>query len=369
MRTFLSGAEIPPGDVVTSLLYDAEQVGGPVLGILGEAWTLHREALNEHDLRSGRRALVMRLNLEEAQQKATRERLDVLIARGQDSGVPDHVMWTARDLHQRAAARCAELRRRLDGLDSAEVTVEAKTPVTSPGLAPVAGGTAARTARRSRSEMIGGFLGAALAPESQTMSAPSPRTAEEENPSGIPAEDTAAVAASWREAHQIAWQLAKLRAEGSGGAAHVLLSETVAGPPRRLPCLAQALENTGQDADVPILLWETASLPPEQLAVALVAFTEAAREDDIMMLLRHASARPPEDITALLHSLVTVGHVPQARRLLRDIIRTGHQRTVVDLAHADRSVIALLLQAAADVSDGQRAQLDYALRSERLLDT
>ncbi|MFC8097836.1 hypothetical protein [Streptomyces sp. NPDC057363] len=363
MRSFLSGNEIPPGDVITSLLYDAKQVGGPVLDTLAEAWTLHREALIEQDLRSGRPALVQRLKHEEAEEEAMRARLTLLTARGQDGGVSDHMMWTARDLHQRAEARCTELKRRLAGLDSAEIPCGARTPA----AAPASGGTAAPAPRRSRSERIGGFLGAALAPASQTMSVSS--QGGEEEPSGAPAEDTAAVAASWREAQHIAWQLAKLRAESAGGAAHVLLSETVTGPPRRLPRLAQALENTGQDTDVPILLWEIASLPPQPLAAALAAFTEAARENDTVMLLRHASARRPEDITALVRSLVAVEQVPQARLLLQDIIRTSQQKVVIDIARVDPSVVSLLLRSAGDISVAHRMEVEYALRSEGLLDT
>ncbi|WP_030585420.1 hypothetical protein [Streptomyces globisporus] len=122
MRSCLDGVEIPPWDVVESLLADlaalhsarfAEQVSV-------RAAALHSASAAAHDRRpGGRQELVHRLELMVREQHRAAQRL-----RGTGPGGPgpadsDALAW-ARDDHDRATARCAELRKRLAAVAAPE---------------------------------------------------------------------------------------------------------------------------------------------------------------------------------------------------------------------------------------------------------
>ncbi|MGW1230723.1 hypothetical protein ACWD49_35835, partial [Streptomyces sp. NPDC002530] len=115
MRACLDGVEIPPWDVLESLLTDLAALHGAAFAQRASVRTaeLYASAAAAHDRRpGGRRQLVERLEtMLRARTEAARR---VEAARGDPDGA-DALAW-ARDDHHRASARCAELRRRLEAV-------------------------------------------------------------------------------------------------------------------------------------------------------------------------------------------------------------------------------------------------------------
>ncbi|MGI5379263.1 hypothetical protein ACQEV2_34420 [Streptomyces sp. CA-251387] len=126
MQACLDGREVPPWDVVESLLHDlAAQYGPGGVGPETErARALHTAALAAYDARpDGRDALGDRLDVMLREQRYAAERqaeLGRLLASATTQEEADAIRldlaW-ARDDHDRATARCAELRARMTDLD------------------------------------------------------------------------------------------------------------------------------------------------------------------------------------------------------------------------------------------------------------
>ncbi|WP_033309230.1 hypothetical protein RFN58_35950 [Streptomyces iakyrus] len=126
MRACLDGREVPPWDVVEALLRDLAGQYGP--GGAGpetdRARALHAAALAAYDGRpGGRDALGDRLDVMLREQKYAAERQAALArhltsatTREQADALRLDLAW-ARDDHERATARCAELRARMAHLD------------------------------------------------------------------------------------------------------------------------------------------------------------------------------------------------------------------------------------------------------------
>ncbi|MFC8145594.1 hypothetical protein ACFUKV_28195 [Streptomyces paradoxus] len=126
MRACLDGREMPPWDVVEALLQDLAGQYGP--GGAGpetdRARALHAAALAAYDGRpGGRDALGDRLDVMLREQKYAAERQAALArhltsatTREQADALRLDLAW-AQDDHERAAARCAELRARMAHLD------------------------------------------------------------------------------------------------------------------------------------------------------------------------------------------------------------------------------------------------------------
>ncbi|WP_432092872.1 hypothetical protein [Streptomyces sp. bgisy100] len=142
VRACLAGSEVLPWDVVDALLQDLAVRHGEMSAEQQRplAERLHRASVAAHDRREGGRdALLDRLDVmrREQQYAGARERelADELTARGgapsDGDGLATDLAW-ARDDHERAAARCAELRSRLAVLDEA---------VPPPGEGPLGFGT------------------------------------------------------------------------------------------------------------------------------------------------------------------------------------------------------------------------------------
>ncbi|MGW4834880.1 hypothetical protein [Streptomyces globisporus] len=115
MRSCLDGVEIPPWDVVESLLADLAALHGTRFAeqVSVRAAALYSASAAAHDRRpGGRQELVHRLELMVREQHRAAERLRGSGTGGPDSAQPDALAW-ARDDHERASARCAELRKRL----------------------------------------------------------------------------------------------------------------------------------------------------------------------------------------------------------------------------------------------------------------
>ncbi|MEV6293542.1 hypothetical protein AB0M41_24570 [Streptomyces sp. NPDC051896] len=158
-------------------------------------------------------------------------------------------------------------------------------------------------------------------------------------------------------------RLARLRAEGRSGEAHVLLVEVVQWPAERFPALADALQRAGLGADWATLLWEGASLPAERLVAAADALAAAGREADGRELLRQGVARPAEQIGAAVLRLEGEGRRREAEALLDAWVRV---RTAEDAARSvvpdPPRLVPLLLRAARAVSDERHWDLVHALR-------
>ncbi|MEU4010135.1 hypothetical protein AB0H30_16860 [Streptomyces pseudogriseolus] len=128
MRACVEGRELPPWDVVESLLQDLAAVHGPAAAEaeLPRARLLHAEATAAFDARPGaRQALRDRLDVMLREQRyAADRRADLTHRLASAAGQEDadalaaDLAW-AEDDHRRATARCAELTARVTALDAA----------------------------------------------------------------------------------------------------------------------------------------------------------------------------------------------------------------------------------------------------------
>ncbi|CAL9389027.1 hypothetical protein [Streptomyces sp. Tu 3180] len=126
MRACLDGREPPPWDVVESLLQDLAVAHGPPAAEAEarRARVLRAAALAAHDARPGARdAVGARLDVMLREQRHAAQRWTELgralasaATREQADALRADLAW-ARDDHERATARCAELRARLAALD------------------------------------------------------------------------------------------------------------------------------------------------------------------------------------------------------------------------------------------------------------
>ncbi|MCG7202615.1 hypothetical protein [Streptomyces arenae] len=127
MRACLDGHEVPPWDIVAALLQDLATGYGPeaVVPEAERARPLHADALAAYDARPGARDdLSDRLDVMLREQRYAAERLAQLgralgsaRSREEAESLNLDLAW-ARDDHERASARCAELRSRLSRLDA-----------------------------------------------------------------------------------------------------------------------------------------------------------------------------------------------------------------------------------------------------------
>ncbi|MFH9419803.1 hypothetical protein [Streptomyces sp. NPDC017529] len=325
LRACLDGDDVPPWDVVESLLHDlaglrgehAVRTAGP------RARRLHEAAVAAYDARPAAPALLgERLDamLRERQYAALRERelraaLGAPAGDGAAAGGPeaarlaDELAW-ARDDHARSAARARELRDRIDALAGRQVRhrfPEAAGPGVDTAVPENAG--AVRTPERPR-------------------------------------------------------RLARLRAAGRGGEAHALLCAAAHGRPAELPVLIAELEQAGLAAEVPTLLWEVACLPPDRLAAAADALAAAGRAAENVRLLRQGVARPVGEVARTALALLGAGRAGEARELFAALVRarTPEEAAAVTTSAPDE-LAPLLLDAAAGVSPHCHRDITRALRT------
>ncbi|MFI7289450.1 hypothetical protein ACIBRY_22770 [Streptomyces anulatus] len=148
MRSCLDGVEIPPWDVVESLLADLAVLHGARFAeqVSVRAAALYSASAATHDRRpGGRQELVHRLELMVREEHRAAERLRGAGPGGPDRAEPEALAW-ARDDHERATARCAELRGRLAAVAVPEGRPRGEDPYGPPAGTTWADGTA-RTAR------------------------------------------------------------------------------------------------------------------------------------------------------------------------------------------------------------------------------
>ncbi|MFZ4272265.1 hypothetical protein ACOZFM_06090 [Streptomyces arboris] len=409
MRSCLDGVEIPPWDVVESLLADLAEVHGAYFAeqVSVRAAALYSASAAAHDRRpGGRQELVHRLELMIREQGRAAERLRTAGAGGVDPADPDALAW-AHDDHRRASARCAELRKRLAavtvphpraGADPERVPESVAEPVPAPEAPEPLGRPRSRRAAsawaaesaaapapapRRKKPRGARFAGLDVDDEEETAYAPSPvpalpappseggsaprgarfgggaAEAAEEGPAPAALPDAGAgeaVAAA-------VGRLVRLRAEGRSGEAHVVLCEVAAWPAPRLPVLAVALYRAGLAADWTTLLWEASSLPPAGFAAAAGALAAAGRDEDCGLLLRQGVARPAAEVAEAVLALDGAGREGEARALLGAFVRVRTPQEAAELAGGggDR-VLPHLLAAAREVSVEREWDLVHALR-------
>ncbi|WP_371801208.1 hypothetical protein OHA38_33855 [Streptomyces sp. NBC_01732] len=136
MRACLDGVEIPPWDVMESLLGDLAALRGTAFAQRESvrAAGLYSSSVAAHDRRpGGRQVLVERLELMRGEQARAARRFRAAGAGGTTPPDAEAAAW-ARDDHVRATARCSELRERLaaaavpDGWFRTEVPGERVVP-------------------------------------------------------------------------------------------------------------------------------------------------------------------------------------------------------------------------------------------------
>ncbi|MGW1960293.1 hypothetical protein ACWCPD_08485 [Streptomyces sp. NPDC001935] len=148
MRACLEGREVPPWDVVEALLQDVSGQYGERAAAqeTARARALHAASLAAYDVRpGGRDALGDRLDVMLREQRYAAERqvelsgrLPAAASRGEAEAIRLDLAW-AQDDHERATARCAELRHRMDNVDRHALRVRARHMPGYPAPDPRAG--------------------------------------------------------------------------------------------------------------------------------------------------------------------------------------------------------------------------------------
>ncbi|MFJ8449638.1 hypothetical protein [[Kitasatospora] papulosa] len=404
MRACFEGSEVPPWDVVESLLQDLAAVRGA--GCAAEesvrAAALYAASAAAYDGRpGGRQALADRLDVMLREQSDAERRLS------DTDGEPDALAW-ARDDHARATARCVELRARLAAVERTVPVPDTWFRGQEGASAPTAGGAPSvpgpRRPAGSASEAAGSGPDAERVPPASAPRRGKPRGARfagldtedgtEANPvpspgpglpagpaptaaprgarfRGAPAEERAAPVpgapesdpAARRAAEDVVAQLVRLRAEGRSGEAHVVLCEAAAWPAGRLPALAAALRGAGLEADRATLLWELSSRTPAELAAAAGALAAAGHADDCGQLLRQGVARPAAEVADAVFALDRAGLEAEARALLGAFVRARTPQEAARIAEGGpHHLVPRLLAAAREVSAAREWDLVHALR-------
>ena len=325
MRVCLTGAEVPPWDVVEALLQDLGVGGGSyeaeVEAETVRARALHRASLTAFDARPGGRDLLGdRLDVMLREQRYAAERqvelaqlLHTAATREQAEAMRLDLAW-ARDDHERATARCAELHRRIADLDRRPRHRHHPCPYRS----------SARSRRRpnprdapNRPRSASAAPAAApVSPECPTRPRP-PTTRPCPPPSPFRArygtcrepprrpvrrsrrrggDGTARPAAPRQRGARRHRRLrrrtppAARRGPQRGGARRARRGRPLARRP--IPAARRRVNRAGLDADWATLLWETASLPADLLVAAADALAAAGRTADAQQILRQGVGRP-----------------------------------------------------------------------------
>ncbi|MHA6758162.1 hypothetical protein [Streptacidiphilus sp. PAMC 29251] len=463
MRACLEGREVPPWDVIESLLQDFAAVRGRenARHEAARLRPLHRASVRAYDRAEGVKAtLIERLRLLREEERHSSRRLqDLQKISASVTGMEDpqaggsDLAW-ARDYYARICSRIAELRSRVAALEQAEVASghlspwepwpssasPQPRPQPQPGRAapPTAQPTAEPTAqpagppaaaaplaswpsdpepqttpvpkRKRRERGSARFAGAGpevkdkvrdeagsteaaadqvtgtavAAPRGARFSG-APTTVSVANLAapGLPgaggashgarfagAADTPAarVAPAVDDTDRAAVtstveMLRRLRAQGHGGQAHVVLAEAAHQPAARFPLLAAQLERAGMAADWATLLWEAAALPLDLVLAAADALSATGRSADGDQLLRLAMGRSAVDVGAAVADLVAEARHREARAVLDIYLRTRASSECARVALADPvRLVPLLLEVAQGISADLHENLVLSLR-------
>ncbi|MFD0020688.1 hypothetical protein [Streptomyces sp. NPDC058382] len=386
MRACLEGAELPPWDVMESLLADLAATRGAVFAERESvrAAELYVASAVGHDRRpGGRQQLVERLELMLREQAYAAQRLRAA-HEGGEAGAPDSdsVAW-ARDDHERASARCAELRRRLAAVavpagplhtegepepgaepepgHGARDRGSAGAPGPAARAAPEPGGPAAASPAPERTLSSDP---AAPAPERTLSSDPAAPAPERALPSG-PAAPAASVAPVRRRPRGARFAGLDVDDESPGSLAPVLPvpSVTAAVPrgarfggapgPDEPAVRAEAapdpealssardtvavllrLRTEGRSGEAHGVLCEAAGRAADRLPVLAAELQRAGLGADWATLLWEVASQPPQALAAAAAALAEAGRPEDCGRLLRQ----GVARPAAEIADA---VVAL----------------------------
>ncbi|MFE9022639.1 hypothetical protein ACFYNL_29315 [Streptomyces sp. NPDC007808] len=377
MQACLDGREVPPWDVVEALLHDlAAQYGpGGADPETERARALHAAALAAYDARpDARDALGDRLDVMLREQRYAAERhaeLGRLLAsattREQADAIRLDLAW-ARDDHERATARCAELRERMAGLDArpawpdahhrdadmvhprqpADRTAPAGVPAAP--VRPDAHGIGTDTDRPTRPTEPADRATAARAPASPAWADAHPAPAHEPTDTsgpdpkkrkrrrggarfaGIVEEEAAPLVVPPSAAPTLPAQPATPRrtprgARFAGAAAEV----PVVAPQPRVEPMGEAdrkevartvealvgLRAEGRSGEAHALLAEAAYWPSARFPVLAAAMERAGLGADWATLLWEAASLPAERLVAAADALTAAGRTEDGEQILR----------------------------------------------------
>ncbi|MEV0603205.1 hypothetical protein AB0I82_28485 [Streptomyces sp. NPDC050315] len=367
LRACLEGREVPPWDVVESLLQDlsgrygtqvAAEAGACARQLYGAAVAAYDELTGPAELRARLDAALGELRDATRRESDLRADLEGAEPGTEADALGQELAWAADDM-ARAQARVQELRLRIEGSEWTEgpPLVVGHLAPHEPAAGPVAGPVMEEAAAKGAAAAEGdqgrkpAKERAAEAPESGTGTGQVP-------PLPLPPHAQQAVATA-------VTHLAELRAAGRGGEAHAVLCAAARRPAEELPFIAQELERCGLDADVPTLLWEVACLPPVPLAAAAAALAAAGRARDCASLLRQGVARPVGEVASAARALLDDGCRAEARDLLAALVRTRTAQEAAGLADATdvpEVLLPLLLEAAEESVPHRYRDLVHALR-------
>ncbi|MFJ7076918.1 hypothetical protein [Streptomyces sp. NPDC098781] len=384
MRACLDGREVPPWDVVESLLHDlAGQYGPGGTGPETErARALHTGALAAYDaLPGGRDALGDRLEVMLREQRYAAERqaelgrlLTAATDREQADALRVDLAW-ARDDHERATARCAELRSRTADLDRRAAA--ARAPVIRPEGTGQASGRRLDDDRFRDDPFAGagsGVAGGARPSEARSDGHPSPDPDPDPAPApttkprkrrrgsarfaGIVEEEAAPVVVpptAEPVLPDLPAQAGTTRRTPRGARFAGAADEASATPEARSPAPALdprdrqevvgtvetlvRLRAQGRSGEAHALLVEAAHWPAVRLPLLAAETQRAGLGADWATLLWEAASLPAERLVAAADALTAAGRAEDGEQILRQgVLRPAHEigQAVLGLAGEGR---------------------------------
>ncbi|MFE2539516.1 hypothetical protein [Actinacidiphila glaucinigra] len=390
VRAWLDGSDVPPWDVVLSLLQDAAAARGthPEEAAAEPARRLHAAAVAAHDAApGGEAALSTRLDaLSRERRYVVLHERDVAAALraaatpAEAERLGNELAW-ARDDRERAVARCAELQARLDAVRSRPVVPEGwfrpqtapasrvpapRAPAASPppdedapAAAPGRGdddaaqpGTAHRPSARGRRQRPRGgarYGGArfAGAPEAEAAAAPvaPPVVAASEGGAAPGPRGARFAGAAGRET------------PGTREAGQPRTDVREAHARREAARLAAArmaeLRRTGRTGEAYVLMSEAVAGPPEDVPELAAALERSGLAADVATLLWELAAQPPRRLAAAATALDCAGRGDDRRTLLHQAAArpaaevAATAGALLDAGHRDAalSLLAALVRA------------------------
>jgi hypothetical protein len=371
MRACLDGLEVPPWDVVEALMHDLETAYGPAAAAqeTQRARALHRASLAAYDSRpGGRHALGDRLDVMLREQRYAADRTADLTRRLQAATSQEEVdslrldlAWAHND-HERASARCAELRTRIEDADRRAphhpVRGAARVEEHAVGDASRVPSAGERADERHPVSTPAPTATHTPAPESEPDPGPrdhAPESTAQESPAPAPAATKQrakrrprggarfAGAVEVEEAPPVAEPAAEPAAEPSGGrkvraprgARYAGAGEPAEAVAPQQPQARQALDDEarqevagtvhrlvrlrreGRSGEAHALLVEVAHWPAARFPLLAAELHRAGLDADWATLLWEAGSLPADRLVAVADALNAVGRAADGEQMLR----------------------------------------------------
>ncbi|WP_405456140.1 hypothetical protein [Streptomyces sp. NBC_00101] len=365
MRACFDGVEIPPWDVVESLLQDVAASCGTAFAERESvrAAALYEASAAAHDRRpGGRQELLHRLELMLREQHEAARRLAAAGSGGVRDADPQALAW-ARDDHRRASARCEEIRTRLAALavPPARLREDGTSDRSAPNTPSVHPGSPL-TAPAPRAAADPGPVGAPEAvrapePVRATVAAPAPvpkaargrprgarfaglENADGPDPSALPLLPSAAPSPATPRGARFGGVTRASRdrgpdARGAGGRAEAdttgpAFDPVVVRAAAEVVTHLLAMRAQGRTGEAYAVLCEAAAWPAERLPVLAVALELAGLDADWATLLWEVSSLPPVGLADAVGALAAAGRSGDCGQLLRQ----GVSRPAEEIAEA-----------------------------------